>query len=121
MVLRFFIGIIFCIVIASGILFYCFQINLITDITGFALCPFHTITGIPCPGCGMSRAFILLGQFRIREALEMNIFSLFLLGLMLFYLIKGRIPLWMKNKYLVNLLLCSVLIFWIIRIANIFC
>lgn len=118
MILRLFIGIILCIVIASGILSYFFKINIMTYISGLSLCPFHTITGIPCPGCGMSRAFLLLGQLKIREALIMNFFSLSLLFLMLLYFVIGRIPLWLQNKYLVHISLLAVLIFWVFRIIN---
>lgn len=39
-------------------------------------CPQLIITGIPCPGCGLTRAFFCLAGGRIREAAELN-FSLF--------------------------------------------
>ncbi len=117
-VLRLFIGFILYIVIASGILFYCFDINLMSFITNLSLCPFHTITGIQCPGCGMSRAFLLLGQLKIKEALIMNVFSLALFSLMGLYFIMGRMPAWLKNKYLVYISLPVVLMFWILRIIN---
>lgn len=35
-------------------------------------CPFKYITGIPCPGCGGSRALIYLLNGDIKEALHMN-------------------------------------------------
>ena len=118
-ILRFFIGIILCIVIASGILSHFFEINLLTYIASISLCPFHTITGILCPSCGMSRAFLLMGQFKIREALNMNLFSVSLLLLMVTYFVIGHIPKWLQNKYLVRISLLAVLIFWVCRIINI--
>lgn len=36
------------------------------------LCLFHRATGRRCPGCGMSRAFVLLWRGRAREAVESN-------------------------------------------------
>ncbi len=117
-VLRLCIGFILCIVLASGISFYCFDINLMNFIANLSLCPFHTITGTQCPGCGMSRAFLLLGQLKIKEALIMNVFSLALFFYMGLYFIMGRIPDWLKKKYLVYISLPLVIMFWILRIIN---
>jgi len=35
-------------------------------------CAFHSATGIPCPGCGMTRAFLLLSELRLGEAFAAN-------------------------------------------------
>ena len=35
-------------------------------------CPFHHLTGFPCPTCGLTRSGILLSQFRIWEAFVTN-------------------------------------------------
>jgi len=45
-------------------------------------CPLKSIFHIPCPGCGMTRAFILIGHFHLREAFEMNSNSLFAYALL---------------------------------------
>jgi hypothetical protein len=42
------------------------------------LCLFHRVTGRRCPGCGMSRAFVLLWRGRIQEAIRSNPASPFL-------------------------------------------
>jgi len=31
-------------------------------------CPFHAVTGVECPGCGMTRACTAVGQGQIEEA-----------------------------------------------------
>jgi hypothetical protein len=41
-------------------------------------CLFRLVTGLPCPGCGMTRAGFLCIQGRFMESLQMNAF--FLLG-----------------------------------------
>jgi hypothetical protein len=35
-------------------------------------CPFHHLTGIPCPTCGSTRSGILLSQFKVLEAFWTN-------------------------------------------------
>lgn len=33
-----------------------------------SFCPFYNLTGLPCPGCGLTRAFVCLGHGQWREA-----------------------------------------------------
>lgn len=33
-----------------------------------SICPFYNLTGLPCPGCGLTRAFVCLGHGQWREA-----------------------------------------------------
>lgn len=42
---------------------------------GLPPCLFHTVTGIPCPSCGMTRAFLDLGHGRFLSALNHNLAS----------------------------------------------
>lgn len=118
-ILYFSIGAILSIVLFSGIMSYFWNINLITYLPDKILCLFHAFTGIPCPGCGMSRAFLLLGQLKIKEALQINLFSVPLLLLMTAYFTFGRIPSWLKTKELACITLFTVLFFWVVRLSNV--
>jgi len=35
-----------------------------------SVCPFYNLTGLPCPGCGLTRAFVCLGHGQWRESLH---------------------------------------------------
>jgi hypothetical protein len=45
---------------------------------GFDLCAFHAGTGLPCPGCGLTRGLSALSQGDLTAALALNPFVLFL-------------------------------------------
>lgn len=43
--------------------------------TGFTICLFKTLTAHPCPGCGMTHAFVWLAHGRLSEAMAANALS----------------------------------------------
>jgi hypothetical protein len=48
--------------------------------THISACPFRNLTGLPCPGCGMTRAFHHLTHGHVAEALRYNPLSIILFG-----------------------------------------
>ncbi len=49
-----------------------------------SVCPFYTLTGLPCPGCGLTRSFVCVSHGHLREALHWHplgpvIYGVFLL------------------------------------------
>lgn len=52
-------------------------------IPGIDICAFHAWTGLPCPGCGLTRAFCALSHLRFQEAWSLHPFSFPLYGLVL--------------------------------------
>ena len=52
---------------------------------GPVICPFRLMTGLPCPGCGLTRAWVYLVHGRLEESLSANPFGMisFALGVAL--------------------------------------
>jgi hypothetical protein len=42
---------------------------------GPILCPFRLITGLPCPGCGLTRSWVYLAHGQLGDALRANPFG----------------------------------------------
>lgn len=94
-----------------------------TQITGLRIpCLFYEITGLKCPGCGLTAMCIHLAHFRFDDALHANPLMFFLgpllvisLGLKIFLA-----PEWLKNgnKFhdrAVWVLLGIAVCFWVVR------
>jgi hypothetical protein len=94
------------------------------------LCPFRALTGHPCPGCGMTRAFCALMHGELWRAVKLNPFSplLFLAALIawakaaaaVFHVerlrsILDRSP--RPNTFATGVLLALVLAWWAARLA----
>lgn len=49
---------------------------------GFIGCPSRVVTGVPCPGCGITRSMTLLMRGRVSASLETHPFGVFILPLL---------------------------------------
>ncbi|MEI7527712.1 MAG: DUF2752 domain-containing protein [Elusimicrobiota bacterium] len=78
---------------------------------GAALCPFKALTGLPCPGCGMTHAFLALGRLDLAGAYAWNPLVFPLAALTALYA-AGRVPRWVRSGKAVNSALLGVLLFW---------
>ena len=84
-------------------------------------CPFKALTGIPCPGCGMTRAMLSMTKGDFHGAYTYNPFSFFLLFMVIISIIPvGQVkklpsiaPLVMN--YFLIIALIMVLIFWVFQ------
>jgi hypothetical protein len=100
----------------AGILYRALDIDLLNHLPTVSLCPFHTVTGLPCPGCGMIRAFLSLGQLKFAQTVRFNPLAFPLLILMFFYLCGGRFPRRIVRWGIpAGLLLTGVLVFGLLR------
>lgn len=58
----------------------------------FSICPLMNLTHIPCPLCGMSRAFIELSHLNFISAIKYNIFVIILFPLFIIIFIVQLLP-----------------------------
>ncbi|RNC87118.1 MAG: DUF2752 domain-containing protein [Winogradskyella sp.] len=89
----------------------------------FPRCPFHSITGLHCPGCGSQRATHDLLHLRIGEALMHNI-VIVIIAILLLSKLYAYITKRYNQKYYYNLshkpyftyaIVVVVFLYWILR------
>ncbi len=86
-------------------------------------CPFHSATGLYCPGCGVTRMLKSMMKLNFYQAFRFNpllfIFSPFILFLIINYIycnFKKKKSVYEKlPKYVWYILLTITIIFWILR------
>lgn len=74
--------------IAPGLILCAIYISIMTALRG-TVCPFRIFLGIPCPGCGLSRAALLLLSGDIGASFQMHP-MLFLIIIGMIWLVYGR-------------------------------
>ena len=95
---------------------------------GAGLCWFNQLSGLPCPGCGLTRAFCAISHGRFQEAWAFNPFAFLFyplcVGIVLFPLFRRQWPAMTKNimqprtfSIAVPLLVLAMYAFGICRIA----
>ena len=81
------------------------------------LCLFKAVTGLPCPGCGMTRAFLALGRLDLAGACAQNPLVFPLAALTALYA-SGSVPRAVRSGRIANLALLGVLVFWGSRLMH---
>ena len=81
------------------------------------LCPFKTVTGLPCPGCGITHAFLSLGRLDFSGAYAQNPLVFPLAALTALYAV-DRVPRALRSGKVVNPALLGVLAFWGARLLG---
>ena len=93
----------------------------------FLPCIFKGVTGIPCPGCGMTRACLAILQGEFSTAWRYHPFSFLLIGLTILIVFQpeytqetwGAISL-IKQKIIVSILILLCLSLWLGHLKQIF-
>ena len=81
----------------------------------FLKCPFYLLTGLYCPGCGITRMFLSIFQFRFYQAFRYNPFVFVcLVGYLFYKIIPYEIPKKYKSFFINSLLILTIL-FGILR------
>ena len=76
-------------------------------------CLFKAITGIPCPGCGMTRAFLELAEGDFVAAFQLNPFSIPFFLVLIFSAFKFHLPVSGEvRSYLLGIVLTVILAWW---------
>jgi len=74
------VGVLIAVMVVAGAGYRVFGWDLGEWLPWLPGCAFRSVTGIPCPGCGMTRAFLLLSQLRLGDAFATNPASLALVA-----------------------------------------
>ncbi|HBA60605.1 MAG TPA: hypothetical protein DCZ92_07265 [Elusimicrobia bacterium] len=91
--------------------------SLTTALPHADLCLFKALTGLPCPGCGMTHAFLALGRLDLAGAYAHNPL-VFPLAALLAFCAAGRVPRAASSAGTVNWALLGVLVFWGARLLK---
>lgn len=89
---------------------------IVTRLLFHEFCPMRIVTGLPCPGCGATRAGIFVLTFQWKRALEMNPTIFLWIPYILFEVWQRYIG--KKRRKLSNILLvavCLLAIIWYIK------
>lgn len=94
-----------------------------------SICAFHNFTGLPCPGCGLTRSWVSMAHGQFANAFVWHPLGPFLFGSALLYtlwsgwtaLMRPSFPLPMKLQTRLILALALVMLgFWALRLAGVF-
>jgi len=67
--------------IALACLCAAFVFSPATVASGPTICPFRLATGLPCPGCGLTRSWVALAHGRVSDSFGANLFGPLAFGL----------------------------------------
>ena len=94
-----------------------------------SLCAFHNLTGLPCPGCGLTRAWVSIAHGHLSESLVWHPLGPFLFGCALFYVVWSawvalqrppfRAPQKLQN-FVIGAGTALLLSLWAARLAGVF-
>ncbi len=67
-----------------------------------SVCLFYHLTGLPCPGCGLTRSFVCLGHGHLRESLHWHPLGIAIYGVLLLLWLRSGVY-WLRGVTLLPL------------------
>ncbi len=64
----------------------------------FTVCGFKNLTGLPCPGCGLTHSFCALAKGSVGEAFEFNLLGPFLYAVLVLVWVRSACVLFNREK-----------------------
>lgn len=93
---------------------------IIMNVIFHTVCPMVIVTGLPCPGCGLTRAMLCLASGRIGEAVRMNPMAV-PTACLLFYFLWSRYGRGRRAKGMAYLTGAAVLFSIVIYLERMYC
>ncbi len=100
----------------NGLLLGGFDVDLLQFLPKQSICLFYIIFDMPCPGCGIFRGIIAIGQGRFHQALFFNPFAFPLLISFFIYVFRPSKIQSIRNPMWFQIGLGLVLSVWILRL-----
>lgn len=86
-----------------------------------SICAFSNLTGIPCPGCGLTRSFVCFAHGHFLDAFHWHPLGPLLFSGALLYLVGTTLKWkWPSEKFVLAGLAVVLLIFWGLRLYGTF-
>lgn len=104
--------------VTAGIARFVSGLDALQYLPEHSFCPFRAITGLQCPGCGMTRAMLSIGQLRFGRAARLNLLSLPLTLAMVIYLWRGKVWTGHLSPVIKWAIVVGVIVFWGIRLVR---
>jgi hypothetical protein len=94
-------------------------------------CPIYFVSGMPCPGCGLSRAMALFIQGHWHAAFDMHAFAPILLIAVMFFAVTAAMPRRLQQTVLLRvavverrtgimiIVMVAIFMYWGLRIAGV--
>jgi len=103
-------------IVLKLIFFHLIAVVVLLVILSFYRCPIYAVSGIPCPGCGMSRAYKSLLRFDIVSAFEYHPLFLIAAPTVLYIAHKNKLKYRFNNKTEIFLGIVIIALFLVVYI-----